>query len=446
MRKTKKILLPIVVSMLLVSNSSVVAEASNEYAYSIGVNHGLIGTLTGDFTDNVDYASTCYGMISEITNSYKNYTPTRDYMFGNNPNGDRRIASKIVFLNGHGNYDHIAFNAGNDGGNYATGVIDGYDDTEVHTSGYLYVGLKSTDMSTCDHISFVACKTGLTTSQGGSCVSRRAFWEGANSSLGFKDEITSRFFSGPDWLEVYNDHLANGYTIAQSVAAATAAYPNSDLGDYAIVWGDSYNTVTSSTSRSSSEGWYDVIETSSRDEGSIKSTANIVASPFKEHIDEYTSLIDAIQKEDPDFVADNYKITVNMFGEDSDVGLAKVVYYIGDDIQTNKAYVALIEKGRVSTVYKTNIGENENIVMSDDTNNSDEEDLISLVKQYSENKALETIAEAEYRTTNDPILSQRQRFFYDYRTEELVAVDSVFYLASELDNAIVDHTIETVLN
>lgn len=442
----KTMLVSTAASMLFACNVGAVNVESNEYAYSIGVNHGLFGSDTGDFTDNVDYASICYGMIPEITNSYKNFTPTREYMFGNNPNGDRRIASKVVFLNGHGNHYQIIFNAGNDGGEYATGVTNDYDDTEVRASGYKYVGLKSTDMYTCDHISFVGCETGNTDpNQDASCVSRRAFWEGANSSLGFKEEITSRFFSGPDWLEVYNDHLASGYTIAQSVAAATAAYPNSDLGDSAVVWGDSYNKVASSSSRSSTEALYDEIEMINIEVSSVGTVSDFVASPMSLHTNDFSALINVIREEEEEFSCDDYKITVNMFGADSNVGLVKAVYYIGDTIQTNKAYVALIENGKIGTVYKTNLNSSEHNVVSKNSEVSEEE-LLALVKQHSSNKALDTIGKAEYKTRTDPIYSQKQNFFYDYRTNKLVAIDSVFYTSSALDDAIVDHTVETVLN
>ena len=162
-------------------------------------------------------------------------------MRGNNPDGTRRIASKIVFLNGHANYNCLIHNHSNDDGDYATGVYIGNDYNS--DTGYKYAGFNSTDMSTCDHISLVGCSTA---SNGNYNITWKAVDRGANSALGFTDSIHSRTSAGKTWLEKYNDGLANGYTISRCVTYATGFSSSSDLATYAKIYGSSANTVTDS--------------------------------------------------------------------------------------------------------------------------------------------------------------------------------------------------------
>lgn len=203
--------------------SSAASVAATKYAYSIGCNHGIVlPGLSGDFTPNVEYAAGAYGRIAGVR-SYRNFSPDDKYILGNNPNGARRIASDVVFLNGHGSNKTIMFNPGNVGGNYATGVRCGIDYIE---NGYKCAGLDSTNMRTCDHISFVGCSTA---SNGLDNLTWKAMSKGATSALGFKRDITSRSTRGKKWLRKYNDALANGYSIFKSVAYANAAV-SCDLG------------------------------------------------------------------------------------------------------------------------------------------------------------------------------------------------------------------------
>lgn len=71
-KRTLKRTLCIVLSIVLVTafNSSMnvfAATTSNQYAYSIGCDHGswvwLLGGHEGDFTGNANYAATCYGIL-----------------------------------------------------------------------------------------------------------------------------------------------------------------------------------------------------------------------------------------------------------------------------------------------------------------------------------------------------------------------------------------------
>lgn len=425
-----------VVALSIISASSVISYADEtinsvasptRYAYSIGVDHGfewpLSNALTGDFTPQVDYACTAYGMISGVS-SYKNYTPTVTYMQGNNPDGIRRIASDIVFLNGHGNYDNMAFNHDNNGGVYATGVYIGSDGAPS-SSGYTYVGLNSTDMSTCDHISFVGCKTAA---NGDTNLTNKAVSKGATSALGFTDSIHVQNTDGRGWLDKYNDALANNYTISRSIAYASEFYPNADPGDLAKIYGDSSNTVASSTRSISNE----IITNNSN---LLSIPASIVVPALDNTVDAeipdnpfFSEIITKIMKIDSTFTASDYKITVNMFAPQDGNGMIKFKYYIDGDISTNKAYIAYIENNEIiditcSEVATEMLSSPSNISTS--TINPTEEMITAAVSQHKQNNV--SVQGIEDSLSYN-IVKIDDTYKYDYANNELRYEKTIFYI------------------
>ena len=118
------------------------AAASTRYAYSVG----SLWDSGDDFTTNIKTAADIYGTISGYR-SYYSTKPTFDYFMGKNAAGDRRVASDIVFLNGHGNVNGDAMLFQYD--NYLCYV-------SIYTSNVYQnrVGLKDIDMSSCGLITF----------------------------------------------------------------------------------------------------------------------------------------------------------------------------------------------------------------------------------------------------------------------------------------------------
>lgn len=416
--------------------------ASAKYAYSIGVNHGFVwpwsSELSGDFTSNVDYACTAYGMISGVT-SYKNYTPDVAYMRGDNPDGNRRIASDIVFLNGHGNYDNVCFNAGNDGGDKATGVYMGTDLNS--SSGYSYVGIDSTDMSTCDHISFVACCT----AKGTDNITRRAYTRGATSSLGFTDEITSRSSDGSGWTRKFNDALANGYTISRCVAYATEFYPDSDLASYAKIYGSSSNTVANASDAYA-------ISKIANEADTLKSVPADINVPELENAvdvdvpdDEFINkIVDKIIGIDPAFDSSDYKMTINMFAPQDGTGMIKLQYIINGEISTNKAYIAYIENNKVVDITCSQATtEMQNSAMTANvTEKSVEKAIIEAVARHS---ASGMSVQSADEITFDSIIKIDDGYKYDYINGELQYERTVFYIVPNTNNAIGEYTTTSII-
>jgi len=407
------------------------ATTVNKYAYSVGVDHGFVwpwsSESSGDFTPNVNYACTAYGMISNVS-SYKNYQPTYTYMRGNNANGNRRIASDIVFLNGHGNSDCIAFNHDNNWGDYATGVYIGNDYDS--TSGYKYAGFGSTNMNSCDHISLVGCSTA---SNGNTNITWKAVNKGANSALGFTDSINSRTSDGKGWLQKYNDALANGYTISRCLTYASSFYSSSNLGTYAKIYGSSSNTVASSSKSSSNE------LTSAETDIPLSRLNNAVDSEITADSKEIELVLGQIKKIDSSFVAEDYKMTINMFAPQDGNGMITFSYYVGENIKTNKAYIAVIENNTVVEIIANNVVTD--MLNSKEAVDVNVEAMENAVMQHKKNNDIACKANSVQNIT-----SINSNYYFDFITNELRYEGTIFYENTAVDNVIMDITTTTVLD
>lgn len=442
----KTVIVFLVISMVLSMKATSVYAA---YAYSIGTNHGnsvinlIFGRLDGDFTDNVLYSSTCYGTMNNIT-SYYNLQPTPSYMRGYNPNGNRRIASRIVFLNGHANYDNIVF-AHNNESDYKTGVYMGEDMTSSST-GFSYVGLQSTDMSTCKLISFVGC---CTAGNGrGDNLLRRAVSSGAKVAVGFREEITSRTSDGKGWLRKYNDSIALGSSVSQSIRNAVDTYPNHNMSSCVSIAGTP-STAFSSISTSMYANSY----TSRIDVSSLENVKAIKADEW-----ENEEIIDLIKLYDKSFEPSHYEVTINMFDEKNGDGVIIFNYVINHTIQTNKAYICHIENSYITKITTTkNANQSEenktviNMMYNDwvsERQNAlflkprgvmllskmvDEDQLLQLVEQH---KAINNRTINSTKIDLEEIKSIDERYYYDYYTGKLTFENVVY---KYVDDVIVDY-------
>lgn len=438
----RRILKVIAILTMLVYSVSVKGITANAtgYAYSIGVDHGntlinwINGDLSGDFTENVKYAATCYGLLKSVK-SYYNLKPNVEYMKGNNPNGERRIASKIVFLNGHGNYDNMVFPHNNEN-KYKTGIYMGYD-FKSKSTGFDYVGIKSTDMSTCKLISFVGCKTAANRS--GENLVKNAIKKGAKSAVGFMDEIESRSDEGKKWLKKYNNSLCNGKSVSDSVKAAISAYPNCTLSKSVVYSGIPSQTIGTK-------------KVTAKKTGVDVSTINNVIDIAAEDLDN-KEVIEAVKKYDAFFEPKDYIVTVNIYDQDNKTGVIIFSYVINNEIQTNKSYICYVENGIIDKIGETQKDEqtydkfvfeitdnmlsnyngtlkmeNSNIKIED--KEIDENALNNLVEQHK--KSASTLRK---KTKPCNVESSSIRYYYDYFTGKLV-YEKTYYVKK--DGVIVD--------
>lgn len=420
------------VSMVIGASSTAFAASSRRYAYSVGVNHSADTDLSGDFTGNVHYAATCYGMISGVGSFYQ-YDPTVAYLRSEtNPNGVRKLASDIVFLNGHGNYNVMAF-----GNSRGSGIYYGND---LNSNGYQYAGLKSIGtMNTVDFIAFVGCSTAAQSSNLASVANSK----GATTSIGFTNSINSRNTYGPEWLTEFHDYFVNGYTVQQSINYATAAYPGSNLGTYIKVYGSTNNTISNGTfSRSQA------LDTESEAIAvPLDNLQNCTAMSIdSSNIVGLNNLLNNVQSLYDEFDPEDYKISVNMYSDDGQTGMMTLTYYVGDEIETDRAYIIPIENNVATAIIPSqSICAAENISTTNLSFGMTENDMLSKVESFEAQMATNNpMAPASIDVGNvtlqdsDELVETICRYYYDYSQGKLTYSETYIYETNDPLSVLVD--------
>lgn len=323
MKKILYVFLSVAILVCSIGALQTSAATTTSYAYSIGT----LYTDGSDFTNNVKVAADIYGTISGFRSYYEN-TPTYDYLTGNNANGVPRLASEIVFLNGHANSSAIGLN-------YSGGSFDvtiNYNSASTNK-----IGLRSFDMSSCKLISFVGCSTAAGTTN----LPSVAVAQGAKSAIGFTDSIYSRFYNGPDWLRVFNNRIAAGYTVDEAIASACRAYPNDSLTQYVKRYGN--GSVVPAASNLSTASLRNEDYALYHERVVSKNTYTVNDADTK------TALVSIGVN---DFDVSNYRITYNNFAEDDSnkKTMAVAIYMISDEIETNAAYFLNYENDNLVTI------------------------------------------------------------------------------------------------
>ncbi|MGI5824814.1 MAG: hypothetical protein ACOX7J_04500, partial [Bacillota bacterium] len=213
--------------------------------YSIGCKY-VGGDHDGDdFTVNVNNAYANYSKMPYYSH-YKCTMPTRNNMINNQDSGLRMIGHKVVFLNGHANYDNMVFKAGS-GAVYRTGIYYGKDYTSPTTQNQ-YAGIQDTNMNYVKLISFVGCKTASTSINN---LAYNANIQGADSAVGFKNTIYTRTVAGENWCNAYNYYLRNGHSVLSALVLASDKYSiGTNLDEYRI-YGSTATTLAAASTSSS---------------------------------------------------------------------------------------------------------------------------------------------------------------------------------------------------
>lgn len=446
----KKIISMLLVTILLGTSTIINTKvsASVAVAYSIGVNHGWIGSHTGDFTNNVEYAADAYGTLG-LFSSYYNTKPTVDYMRGKRANSDYLMEQDVLFFNGHANEKNLLFNHSNDGGDYATGVY-WEKDYDSPTTEFKYAGIKQHGMD-CDLVSFVGCST----AKGSDNLTKRSVDQGANTAVGFDSTIYSRTSSGEKWLRAYNDKLADGKSVNDAINYATEYSPSSDLGDDVVIKGSSSNTIVVKLTSNND------LKNSKEEQEYISSTVNISKDYSNKKVDikklkkydnfslndtsnEFNDIISIIKSNDEIFNPSDYILTVQEYCDGN--GVIKFRYTINDDIKTSSCYLIFIKDNKIERI--SDKAKHKDIVLSSNNNGDSlsKEEIIEKVekhKQESKDKSiLKKVKEIEYSLKEDNIdlkLNEKNDYyFYDYDANKLSLIVETAH-ESNLDGAIISN-------
>lgn len=407
--------------MLCILTLQLHVYAETEYAYSLGHDFGKDLWWTnkdyeGDFTMNVDYANTTYEKMGYA--SHKSYNPTYTYISGDNPIGNDRLGSSVIFINGHASYDRIILGDTVDDDKYKCGVYKGKD-FKSSSSGYTFAGLKERDLSKTKLISFVGCKTASTSDN----LCTAAIEAGATTSIGFTGAIHSRNMGGPHWLQAFHDALYNGSSIKEAVNLASIASPESDLGTDVVIYGDE-NLILQIASE---EPRLDepIIESKKTKFNNINyDTNNFISMEGQFNLNEENVQLNkkSILKTlgiTVDSDIEKYKLICNEYQNGTGNGLIKITYYI-DDIRTSDQTILIVDNNILQ--YSSSALEYDN------KNEVNEKDIIAKRDGFLEkvnvtdlsNKINEQYAGAK-------VIEETNEFYYDYSDNKLYyVIDKVF--------------------
>lgn len=402
-RLQKKLSVILVISLLMtfgvVQTNAIVTPTPTYYAYSVG----SVWPNGDNFRTNAINAGNIYRTMSSITGSYYNDTPTYAYFTGNNPGGTPRIASRLVFLNGHANSDYIFFSYNDSSGvTQECAVRKSTNGTFIMgSSTYYAAGLSSVDMSTCYLISFVGCGTAAGTSN----LKTKAIDRGAQYSLGFTTDITSRFGNGPAWLNAFNNKIADGYDPYNALYYAVSLYPSCDLSLYGDV---DMKPIPGTVSIEPEITIQDVSDTgsASTDSISVDSMKGFKEKvSLKDHQKEFSGMIQKVKNKNSSFDPSSYKAYVNSANENENSGVAVFYYCIGGVVETNNAYTMEFKNGKGKTVNESKY---------DKVNQNTENRILNAVNLF---KSSEKYASMQVEKTDT--VNVRDRFFFDNETNEL---------------------------
>lgn len=390
-----KRLLRISISMLLVClfcANGVTAAAATMRAYSVGTNYGS-GNI--DTSEDATYARAAYsdcGYSSSV-----NTTPTATTLKGKYSGGSYIMSSDILFFSGHGNYDHIGFNWKQKGGDYDTGI-----NWEGNTTKY--AGIKNRVGST-QLITFAAC---LTASNGDTNISNNAVEYGAETAVGWSEEVLSGSHS--NWLERYHDYLVDGYSVGEAVEYANSFtyLPGSHVKDVVIYGNEDL-----------------VINNSGRAIRSGDSELNhLSVSPLMiQALDEESCVADAIctiSDSNPEFSIDDYVIETHRICDGTET--IDLTRKIGEYI-TNSGYVIHVKDGVIQSIIDNSIQLTDNQELQI-TSETESVPLIDLEELALQNAANETIA-----SSLKEIKGQRLYHYFDLasNTKYILVYTSYYY-------------------
>lgn len=415
----------------LLISSLFLANCNAATAYSVG---GKFASGTGhdgdDFTQNVLTAANAYGWISDITSYYNNY-PTESYL----QSASRFGGSRAFFINSHANSSLMVIGSKNETA-YRTGI---HKEGNLCTADrYNLVGMRGRNFNSTNVITFAGCETGA----GSDNLVTTAREEGAKAAVGFKENIVSRFNTGPSWLQKYNYALGNGFSVQTAINQANAAYPNDTLARSVVMSGNS-NTTLGSASRSMSsqknsgfvsiapiEENYKVLNLNS---ANVKANANIKEFSESNYLN---TIVSVVANDDESFNINDYKVTSNVINEEEGYAQIFLTYYIDGKIETNKVYLATINNYELESIILAGVTKQKAYGLNKNSLNTNSIDLLEKIQLFenvktqkivenapnylfkSENalSKANTVSELQF---NDNIKDVSEKYFYDYNTNTL---------------------------
>lgn len=269
-------------------------DDEEEYAISVGAEYDGFGE---DEIDTSDDAINAHNIFDEIGyNSEFCIVPSYNYLNGENPNGTDRLGSSIVFLDGHGEFDHIRFESfrlqGTNDEQYNTGVstkekeVSGDNESE-------YVSIKSKNVEDTRLMIFSACYTAEPNDEYN--LTEYAVRRGAETAIGWRDRISEQ--ASADWNERFLKKLSIGYSVEEAAEYADEIFSSSSSILDWVIEGNEANVINLS-------GPY-----SYADKKTLRNSSDIAEDVYID-INDLSSLNNIIKDTYDYFDEDEYEITI----------------------------------------------------------------------------------------------------------------------------------------
>ena len=389
-------------------------STTSQYTYSVGG----VNEEGHDFTPNVEYSATIFGLMDSVTNAYKNFYPTIDYLKGNNPGGYKRLGSKIVLLTGHSNASQIILDNGSN--------LVGVNKTNSFTadSGRKYVGLNTISMDNTDLVMFFGCQTAV----GDSNLCTASVGRGADVAVGTSISVVSRAGEGATWVQRFIDGLYYGKSIIEAGAYADTFVSATNsmrmgwtyVGDGSkIVNPVSENTLTLQYNNTILPYNDSIVEMDIEIE-IIDFVSNLVSEKATEYSGMLEDVIAYVTMIDDSFDLTNYRVSTKMFDDNN--GILSLEYFIGGDIATEKGFTFIYENGILTSVTYNKEFYNTASMRSNLTN---EKELIEIMKQHKANMPVDL-------TNNDKETNSRDYYSYSFESNELKHIQEIFTFNGEV--------------
>lgn len=323
-KKTVWTILFLIITFITMSTSQVMAR--NNYAFSAGTTLDNINTVQ-DINDSSNaYATAGYRTYSMVDPTYAKLA--------------ENLYADVQFFSTHGNLDFINFkNCG----------------IQVGNSNSIYIGTNSVNWNNDTIlVTYSSCNSAGTGGNSSTdSISCKTAESGANVAVGFRNTIDAG--SATNWAKRYNNRLAQGYGVLDSVNYANSyiyLYPNVKQIQ---VWHHGEANMKIGKYRSMSNNIIDKRNILLKDEMKKKST--IVVENNLE------SIIAYISQYYPNFDIKNYNIINRNEAIATNIELNEVTEYISyidfqfkiGDFVTETGYTIEIHNGNIQAIYDNNI-------------------------------------------------------------------------------------------
>lgn len=449
MKKNLKFIL-IVLFVLFVKSDAFAISAYSVGCLNVDTNYTIVDTRQLVY----DAAN---GYFQANINSYYNIEPTYSYL-----NSTTRLGgSRAFFIAGHATYNAISLaSRGSAGSEYWTGVTIDLNG-QTTNAGYRYVDLDGRNMSNTKVITFAGCRTA--SQDFSSNLASAAVSNGAHSAVGWRYATINE----TNWLKTYNYALGAGNTVIESVRRATMAYGGTNT---ATGW-DIYGNRNSKITTAGIDNLYNpevLVDTSSEhliaNKAIQRETHFTVATTdpnqlyaridlqkvevpkyneilFNEDLVDYSSefskLISIIKEYDSSFNINNYKLIYKLIDEEEGFGFIQLIYYIDNNIRTNKIYYVEFNNYQINDIMLTGVRKSniqnvaklsvDNLMKKIDKFEKNKLDIISskMLSHYEENskidKSINNNRINNLRNSLDKInASISESYYYDYNDQKLV--------------------------